>query len=75
MCLNLLMCTSPLLITHPTSQVWHIKMMIRQHEYCTGAPQAATLKGHSEMCNFSLLGVREPVSTWCDLHLRHISFT
>ena len=34
-------------ITHPTSQVWHIKM-IRQHDYCTGAlgwPQyKATLK-------------------------------
>ncbi len=21
-----------------TSQVWHIKMLIRQHDYCTGVP-------------------------------------
>ena len=31
-------------IVHPTSQVWHIKMLIRWHEYCTGVP----LAGHNK---------------------------
>ncbi len=43
----------------------------------------ATIKGHSKMCSFTVLGgsrgVRKPVSIWCDHHLPHavphISFT
>ncbi len=35
----------------------------------------ATIKGHSKMCSFTVLGgssvVRKPVSIWCDHHLPH----
>lgn len=33
-------------------KVCHIKMLIRQQDYCAGVPKIATIKGHSEMCNF-----------------------
>ncbi len=40
-----------------TSQVWHIKMLIRQHDYCTGVPKAGhnkrTLLSHSTMQQMS----------------------
>ncbi len=26
-------------IIHPPQRVWHIKMLIRQHDYCTGVPE------------------------------------
>ncbi len=29
----------------------------------------ATIKGHSKMCSFTVLGVRKPVTIWCDNHL------
>ncbi len=36
---------SVLVSTSPSSsQVWHIKMLIREHDYCTGVPQA----GHNK---------------------------
>ncbi len=35
---NVLVSTSPLPSNPSTSQVWHIKMLIRQHNYCTGVP-------------------------------------
>ncbi len=33
-------------------------MLIRQHYYCTGVP-LATIKGHSTMCSFTVLGASE----------------
>ncbi len=31
-------------------------MLIRQHDYCTGVLRLATIKGHSKMCSFTVLG-------------------
>ncbi len=39
-----------------TSQMWHIKMLIRQHDDFTGFHRLATIKGHSKMCSCTVLG-------------------
>ncbi len=52
---SVLVSTSPLPDNPSTSQVWHIKMLIRQHDYCTGVClrlASGHKKGHSKMCSF-----------------------
>lgn len=49
----------------PTSQVWHIKILFRQHDYHTGKPQAANNKGHFKMCSCSGFFLGKPPFTSC----------
>jgi len=37
-------------VIHPSQKVWHIKMLIREQDYCTVCLRLATIKGHSKMC-------------------------
>ncbi len=50
-------------------------MLIRQHDYYTGVLRLATIKGHSKMCSFTVLGgppLWPPFSSCSATHLLHI---